>query len=43
MAKIELRKVAHNYAPDLAQDNYALSECDITWENGGRYAVLGPS
>ena len=43
MAKIELRKVAHNYAPDLSPDNYALSECDITWENGGRYAVLGPS
>ena len=43
MAKIDLRKVAHNYAPDLVPENYALSECDITWENGGRYAVLGPS
>lgn len=43
MAKIELRKVAHSYAPGLVPKNYALSECDITWENGGRYAVLGPS
>ncbi|HEU4539204.1 MAG TPA: ATP-binding cassette domain-containing protein, partial [Polyangiaceae bacterium] len=46
MAKIELRGVAHSYAPRGAagaERAYALKPLDLTWESGGAYALLGPS
>jgi len=43
MAKIELRNVAHSYNAKEAEKTYALKPFNLTWENGGRYAVLGPS
>jgi len=44
MAEIEFRGVAHSYKrrPASAQD-YALQPMDMTWEDGGAYALLGPS
>ena len=44
MAKIEFKGVAHSYrrSPTTAED-YALQPIDITWEDGGAYALLGPS
>ena len=43
MAKIEL-KLAHSYKsnPQVASD-YALQPLDMTFEDGGAYALLGPS
>ena len=43
MAKIELKNVAHSYAPDVENPEYALKKCNLSWKDGGRYAVLGPS
>jgi glycerol transport system ATP-binding protein len=44
MARIELRGIAHSYqfAPRAERD-YALKLLDLTWEDGGAYALLGPS
>ncbi len=44
MARIELKKLAHSYkAIPAAPTDYALREMDMTWEDGGAYALLGPS
>jgi glycerol transport system ATP-binding protein len=44
MARIELRQLAHSYAASPAgDDDYALKALDLTWEDGGAYALLGPS
>ena len=43
MAKIELKNVAHSYSPDVENPEYALKKCNLSWKDGGRYAVLGPS
>ena len=43
MARIDLKNVAHSYAPNAKEPEYALKKCDISWDDGGRYAVLGPS
>ena len=43
MARIDLRGIAHSYDPDATGPNYALEKCELTWRDGGRYAVLGPS
>ena len=43
MAKIELQNIAHSYNPQSAEQNYALNPFNMTWEDGGRYAILGPS
>ena len=43
MARIDLRGIAHSYDPDAADPIYALEKCNLTWRDGGRYAVLGPS
>jgi glycerol transport system ATP-binding protein len=44
MAQIKLSNLRHSYRPDPASDaDYALKKIDLTWENGGAYALLGPS
>jgi glycerol transport system ATP-binding protein len=42
MALIELRGIAHSYAP-VPESEYALKPLDLTWDDGGAYALLGPS
>mgnify|MGYP001796673038 CR=1 FL=1 len=44
MAEIKLSHLKHSYmgAPKAPED-YALKEIDVTWRDGGAYALLGPS
>jgi glycerol transport system ATP-binding protein len=44
MAQIEFKELAHSYlrSPKSAAD-YALQPMDMTWDDGGAYALLGPS
>ena len=42
MATIELKGLAHSYSK-AANTPYALQPLDLTWEDGGAYALLGPS
>ncbi len=44
MAEITLSHLRHSYYPNPAgPDDYALKEIDVTWRDGGAYALLGPS
>ena len=43
MAEIELQNIAHSYNPQAADKTYALNPFNMTWVDGGRYAILGPS
>ena len=44
MARIELAGLAHSYKSNPSQaSDYALSPMDMTWTDGGAYALLGPS
>ena len=43
MAEIELKNIAHSYNPQAADMTYALDPFNMTWVDGGRYAILGPS
>ncbi len=44
MAKIKLQKLRHSYMPSAVSDeDYALKQIDLTFEDGGAYALLGPS
>ena len=44
MAAITLERLAHSYQPHpSAPSDYALKPLDITWRDGGAYALLGPS
>ena len=44
MARIRLSDVAHSYrAKPTRPADYALQPLDLTWEDGGAYALLGPS
>ncbi len=44
MARISLSHLRHSYYPNPSgPDDYALKEMDITWDDGGAYALLGPS
>ena len=46
MARIELIGVGHAYAASgrsQAADAWALQPMDMTWDDGGAYALLGPS
>ncbi|MGB0722628.1 MAG: ABC transporter ATP-binding protein [Gammaproteobacteria bacterium] len=44
MARIDLKALRHSYTPNPASDaDYALKQVDLTWEDGGAYALLGPS
>ncbi|MCX2725518.1 ABC transporter ATP-binding protein [Roseibium salinum] len=44
MAQIKLSNLRHSYSSSPAGDaDYALKKIDLTWEDGGAYALLGPS
>lgn len=44
MAKITLHNLRHSYlATPVKPEDYALQKIDLTWKNGGAYALLGPS
>ncbi len=43
MAKIELQGLGHAYNWINGKPDYALFPMDLTWEDGGTYALLGPS
>ena len=44
MARINLSNLRHSYFPQPGgPDDYALKEIDVTWRDGGAYALLGPS
>ncbi len=49
MARIELVRLAHAYGASLqdqeapAPEDWALQPLDLTWSDGGAYALLGPS
>ena len=44
MARITLEKLRHSYmAHPKAISDYAVKELDLTWKDGGAYALLGPS
>ena len=44
MAEITLSHLKHSYMRNpQSPDDYALKEIDVTWRDGGAYALLGPS
>ncbi len=44
MAQIKLSNLRHSYFPSpKSPEDYALKEIDVTWRDGGAYALLGPS
>ncbi len=44
MAKVTLKEIAHSYTGySENSDDYALKKLDLTWRDGGAYALLGPS
>jgi glycerol transport system ATP-binding protein len=44
MARIELAGLAHSYKSHPSQpSDYALRPMEMTWQDGGAYALLGPS
>lgn len=44
MANITLKDIAHSYTgPSDNPDDFALKKLNLTWKDGGAYALLGPS
>ncbi len=44
MARISLNNIRHSYmAHPKTDDDYALKRVDLSWDDGGAYALLGPS
>ncbi len=44
MAEIRLDNIRHSYLErPSGDDDYALKQVDLTWSDGGAYALLGPS
>ncbi len=44
MARIVLSDLAHSYLPNpVKEDDFALKTIDLTWDDGGAYALLGAS
>jgi glycerol transport system ATP-binding protein len=44
MARIRLHEIAHSYkAHPTKREDFVLQPLDLTWEDGGAYALLGPS
>jgi glycerol transport system ATP-binding protein len=44
MARIDMQEVAHSYYPRRQKlEEYALKRIQMSWEDGGAYALLGPS
>ena len=44
MSRIDLQEVAHSYrANPKGPDDFALKRIHTSWQDGGAYALLGPS
>ncbi len=44
MAEVTLSSLAHSYKPNPNKpEDYALRPLEMTWQDGGAYALLGPS
>ncbi len=44
MAQIDLNNIAHSYlAAPSSEDDFALKKLNVSWQDGGAYALLGPS
>ena len=44
MTEITLENLAHSYLPDPSGDaDWALKPMNLTWRDGGAYALLGSS
>ena len=43
MARIELIDLAHRYAQAEGATTWALKTLNMSWNDGGAYALLGPS
>ena len=44
MSEVTLSSLAHSYKPNPQKpEDYALRPMDMTWRDGGAYALLGPS
>jgi glycerol transport system ATP-binding protein len=44
MARITLKNISHSYiAKARAPEDWALTQVDVEWSDGGAYALLGPS
>ncbi len=44
MARIDLENIAHSYAAEpSSEDEFALKKLNVSWKDGGAYALLGPS
>jgi len=44
MAQIDLKNIAHSYAAaPSSEEDFALKKLDVSWKDGGAYALLGPS
>ena len=44
MAQIRLQDIAHSYTGKTSRpEDFALQQLDLTWRDGGAYALLGPS
>ena len=44
MSSITLKSLRHSYLPNpQSEEDYALRKIDLTWRDGGAFALLGPS
>ncbi|MBN4046027.1 ATP-binding cassette domain-containing protein, partial [bacterium AH-315-P11] len=44
MAHITLKDIAHSYTGESENpEDFALKKLNLTWQDGGAYALLGPS
>ena len=44
MAQVKLQNVGHSYLSNpKGVEDYAVRPLEMTWEDGGAYALLGPS
>ena len=43
MSSITLKSLQHSYLPNpQSEEDYALRKIDLTWRDGGAFALLGP-
>jgi glycerol transport system ATP-binding protein len=44
MAEVRLEALRHSYTADpRSEEDFAIKRVDVTWDDGGAYALLGPS
>ena len=44
MSSITLKSLQHSYLPNpQSEEDYTLRKIDLTWRDGGAFALLGPS